>query len=357
MCSSDLVFVEMDVIYWRHDGSSVTLPCFDIVRFEGDKVAELRIFMDANPVGDASIPIAEHGRVAIVNDKRNIQSPNIMRNFFAQHSEGQRRITQGHMPKWAIAGPKWQVESVSTPNTVYSSTTASEKLPGTNADIVKALFSRGEAFDSQGFVDLFTDNPVYQFGNFEICFDKPAIFDSVTAFFGMVSALYHEIKMLWEIGDVVFVEMDVIYWRHDGTSVTLPCADIVRFEGDKVAELRIFMDANPVGNASIPVAQYGQVAIVSDRQKIASPNIMRNFFAQHPEGKRRVAEGYVPKWSIAGPRWQIDNNNAQKNTIAPEQLNLVKDYLKDLKLEQLLNLLGTDKADNHAPNNRVLELR
>ena len=279
-----------------------------------------------------------------------------MRNFFAQHPEGKRRIAAGYIPKWSIAGPKWQVESLSTPNIVYSSPLTSEKLPGTNADIVKALFSRGEAFDSQGFIDLFVNNPIYQFGNFEICFDKPAIYDSVTAFFGMVSALYHEIKMLWEVGDVVFVEMDVIYWRHDGTSVTLPCFDIVRFEGDKVAELRIFMDANPVGNPSIPVAQYGQVAIVRDRQKIASPNIMRDFFAQHPEGKRRVSEGYIPKWSIAGPHWQIDEDSVQQDTIAPEQLNLVKDYLKNLKLEQLLNLLATEKANNRAPNNRVLEL-
>ena len=349
----DVVFVEMDVIYWRHDGTSVTLPCADIVRLEGNKVAELRIFMDANPVGNASIPVAENGRVAIASGKRSIESPNIMRNFFAQHPEGKRRIAEGYTPKWAIASPKWQIESINTPNTtIYSSTTASEKLPGTNADLVKALFSRGEAFDSQGFVDLFTDNPVYQFGNFEICFDKSAIYDSVTAFFGMVSALYHEIKMLWEVGDVVFVEMDVIYWRHDGTSVTLPCADIVRLEGNKVAELRIFMDANPVGNASIPVAENGRVAIASGKRSIESPNIMRDFFAQHPEGQRRITQGYVPKWAMAGPRWKIDSQGDGQIELPSEQLDMIKNYLKDLKLEQLITLLATEKA-----NNRVLELR
>ena len=104
-----------------------------------------------------------------------------------------------------------------------------EKLPGTNADAVKRLFARGEAFDSQGFIDFFTDHPVYQFGNFPICFDKAAINASVTAFFGSVSALYHDIKMLWEVGEVVFVEMDVTYWRLDGSVVTLPCAYIFRF--------------------------------------------------------------------------------------------------------------------------------
>ena len=353
----DVVFVEMDVIYWRHDGSSVTLPCADIVRFEGDKVAELRIFMDANPVGDASIPIAEDGQVAIVSDKQKLSSPNIMRNFFAEHPEGKRRIARGYTPKWAIVGPRWQVKPLANNPVVTSRSITSEKLPGTNADLVKALFSRGEAFDSQGFVDLFADNPVYQFGNFEICFDKPAIYDSVTAFFGMVSALYHEIKMLWEVGDVVFVEMDVIYWRHDGSSVTLPCADIVRFEGDKVAELRIFMDANPVGDASIPIAEDGQVAIVSDKQKLSSPNIMRNFFAQHPEGKRRITEGYVPKWSIAGPGWQLDSDGAEKNAIAPEQLDVLKDYLKGLKIEQLLSLLTTEQRNHNASEDRLLELR
>jgi hypothetical protein len=230
-----------------------------------------------------------------------------------------------------------------------------EKLPRTNADLVKTLFSRGEAFDSQGFIDLFTDTPVYQFGNWDICFDKASIKQSTDAFFSMVSALYHEIKMLWEINEAVFVEMDVICWRKDGSSVSLPCMDIFRFEGNKVAELRIFMDAGPVGDASIPVADTAAVAIAANRQRVQSPEIMRKFFAEHPEGRRRINAGFIPKWAIAGPKWSIDESPKITNgAIADEGWNLLKTYLKDLKVEELLSLLTTEKANN-SREYRILE--
>ncbi|NEQ29114.1 MAG: hypothetical protein F6K28_61285 [Microcoleus sp. SIO2G3] len=40
----------------------------------------------------------------------------------------------------------------------------------------------------------------------------------------------------------MIVEMDVIYTRHDDTVITLPVADIFRFEGDLIGDMRIFMD-------------------------------------------------------------------------------------------------------------------
>jgi ketosteroid isomerase-like protein len=352
----EVVFVEMDVIYWRKDGSSVSLPCMDIFRFEGDKVAELRICMDANPVGDASVPVADTAAVAIAANRQRVPSPEIMRKFFAEHPEGRRRVKAGFIPKWAIAGPKWSIDGVFGNNVLGTPVRSSEKLPGTNADLVKTLFSRGEAFDSQGFIDLFTETPVYQFGNWDICFDKASIKKSTDAFFGMVSALYHEIKMLWEIDEAVFVEMDVIYWRKDGSSVSLPCMDIFRFEGNKVAELRIFMDAGPVGNASIPVADTAAVAIAAQKQRVPSPEIMRKFFAEHPEGRRRVNTGFIPKWAIAGPKWSIDESpTITTEAIADERWSLLKTYLKDLKVEELLSLLGTEKLNNSDREYRILE--
>ena len=185
-----------------------------------------------------------------------------------------------------------------------------ETLPGTTSDMVKQLFARGEAFDSEGFISFFIDTPVYQFGNLEPCLNKAAIKKSVDSFFSQVSALYHEIKMMWEVGDVVFVEMDVIYWRQDGSVVTLPCCDIFRVEGDKFSELRIFMDANPVGDPTIPVPATSSVLTVSQEKRIITHNVMKKFFAEHTEGKKRVESGFAPKWSIAGPKWSIEPKSA-----------------------------------------------
>ncbi len=181
--------------------------------------------------------------------------------------------------------------SKTTAAIVNGSKPTAEKLPGATTDLVKRLFSRGEAFDSEGFTTFFTDTPVYQFGNFDVCFDKAAIKQSADNFFSQISAVYHEIKMMWEVGDVVFVEMDVTYWRKDGSVITLPCCDIFRVEGDKFSELRIFMDVNPVFDPSISVPDTASVFTVRENKRLTPPNTMRKHFAEHPEGRRKSETG------------------------------------------------------------------
>lgn len=192
-----------------------------------------------------------------------------------------------------------------------------ERLPGTTTDMVKRLFSRGEAFDADGFITFFTDNPVYQFGNFEVCLDKAAIKKSVENFFSRISAVYHEIKMIWEVGDVVFVEMDVTYWRKDGSVISLPCCDIFRVEGDKFSELRIFMDANPVVDPTIAVPATASVFTVSQGKRLNPPNIMKKHFAEHPEGIKRVETGFAAKWSVNG---QNSSNSRSAKSVSKVDL-------------------------------------
>ena len=139
-----------------------------------------------------------------------------------------------------------------------------DRISGSLAETCVRLFGRGEAFDSEGFIGFFTDNPMYQFGNGEPCLTKAAIKASVDGFFGAVDALYHDLRNVWEVGNCVFVEMDVTYWRKDGTSITLPCADIFRFQGDKILELRIFMDANPLFVRTMTVGEKASVMTLSE---------------------------------------------------------------------------------------------
>lgn len=209
--------------------------------------------------------------------------------------------------------------NAATPNGKSPTT---EKISGTNVDLVKRLFSRGEAFDSEGFITFFTDTPVYQFGNFDVCLDKESIKRSADNFFSQIDAVYHEIKMIWEAGDLVFVEMDVLYWRKDGSMISLPCTDIFRVEGDKFSELRIFMDVNPVFDPTIPVPQSASVMTASEGKQVLAPGTMRRHFAEHPEANQRIAQGYVPKWSIAGPRWSIEGG-VQAPTASSEQFKAV----------------------------------
>ena len=178
-------------------------------------------------------------------------------------------------------------------------------LPGARTETALSLFSRGEAFDADGFASFFADAPVYQFGNAPVQTDRAGIARSSQAFFDGIQAVYHGIKAVWEVGDVAVVEMDVAYWRPDGSRVTLPCADVFRFDGPRIAELRIFMDAAPVFDPSLDVAADASVYTVADGAAARSPGLMRRFYAEHPEGRRRVADGFPPRWSVAGPRWPV----------------------------------------------------
>jgi len=217
-------------------------------------------------------------------------------------------------------------------------------LPGTTTDLVKRLFSRSEAFDAEGFITFFTDDPVYQFGNFDICFDKGAIKQSADNFFSQINAVYHEIKMMWEVGDVVFVEMDVHYWRKDNSFVSLPCCDIFRIEGDKFSELRIFMDVNPVFDPSIPVPETASIFIESQGKRLTPPEVMKHQFNTHPEGVQRVQTGYAPKWNSSGPQWVL-------NTQPPDSLSSEPSMSQQLealtKMSELILQEEWDEVKNY----------
>lgn len=220
-------------------------------------------------------------------------------------------------------------ELVGEAPTKNGKTPTSEKISGTNVDLVKRLFSRSEAFDLEGFISFLTDTPVYQFGNFEVCLDQESIKKSVENFFSKISAVYHEFKMMWELGDLVFVEMDILYWRKDGSMVSLPCTDIFRIKGDKFSELRRFIDVNPVFDPTIPVPKSASVLTVSEEKQLLPPGIMRKHYAEHPEGKERVKNGFVPKWSIAGPKWSIGSENGA-NGNSSEQLKAVSELAQSI---------------------------
>ena len=228
--------------------------------------------------------------------------------------QAQQEYDTANGTSFAINGNK-TMENITLTNSNgngHSTTTTNTTLPPLsekNIDLVKRLFSRGEAFDSEGFITFFTDKPLYQFGNFEVCLDKQSIKQSADNFFSQINAVYHDIKMMWEVGDAVFVEMDVTYWRKDNSVITLPCCDIFRVEGDKFSELRIFMDVNPVFNPTIPVPDTSSVMTISEGKRMIPPDTMKKHFAEHEEGKQRVANGYAPKWSIDGPKWTIGSNN------------------------------------------------
>lgn len=168
---------------------------------------------------------------------------------------------EDQIKKMLEVAPKYGIEML--PPSATKTDNQDTTFPGLMADTVKRLFARVEAFDSDGFVTFFTGNALYQFGNFEPVFGHAAIKESADNFFSRITAVYHDIKMMWEVGNVVIVEMDVIYTRHDKSRVSLPCTDIFRMEGDLFSELRSFMDVNPLFDKTIVVSERSSVMTVN----------------------------------------------------------------------------------------------
>jgi hypothetical protein len=127
------------------------------------------------------------------------------------------------------------------------------RFSGGTVDIVKKMFLAGEAMNVDNFVKFYTDDALYQFSNFPIVYGPEGIrkssgsFEDKGSFLGKVEGVHHHLKNIWEVEkDTLVVDMDVTYIRHDGKVFTLPCCDVIRLEGDKVKELRIYMDISSV---------------------------------------------------------------------------------------------------------------
>ena len=118
------------------------------------------------------------------------------------------------------------------------------KLPGVRANIVKNFLNGSKSVDE--FAAYFTENAFYRFGNAPPIIGRQNIRDSSVKFRQRVKSVAHDIQSMWEMGDVVICQMDVIYTRHDGQVFTVPCTDIIRMEGNLFQDVRIYIDTSIV---------------------------------------------------------------------------------------------------------------
>lgn len=122
------------------------------------------------------------------------------------------------------------------------------RSPGDLKKLIQQVFEAGEAMDIDRFAQKFTEDAVYQFGNKPVVYGREGITkaDSIAAFNKTVNSIKHHIKNMWELGNMLIVEMDVTYVRKDGKIFNLPACDTVWFNGNLVQRMNIYMDITPV---------------------------------------------------------------------------------------------------------------
>jgi len=99
-----------------------------------------------------------------------------------------------------------------------------------------------DAGDAAAFVDLLTPDAQFRFGNAPPVIGSEAIRAVVAGFFSAIGSSRHELLNVWHDAATAVCEGVVTYRRHDGSSLSVPFANVFELKGEKIAAYRIYID-------------------------------------------------------------------------------------------------------------------
>ena len=111
---------------------------------------------------------------------------------------------------------------------------------------IGGLFAAIDAQDGAAFVAYLTDDAVFQFGSAPPVQGRADVQAAVEGFFGSIAGLSHDIHKTLRDGSALVCEGVVTYTRHDGSTIAIPFADVFEYDGDKIAEYKIYIDIAPL---------------------------------------------------------------------------------------------------------------
>ena len=115
-----------------------------------------------------------------------------------------------------------------------------------NERLIRDAFAAIDRMDAAGFVQYLTEDASFQFGNMPAANGRDAIQAAAQGFFDSIKRLQHHFVAFFKDGDVWIVEQMVDYVDGWGRAHQLPCVNVLRLRGDKLADYRIYMDVSPL---------------------------------------------------------------------------------------------------------------
>ncbi|MEO1202484.1 MAG: nuclear transport factor 2 family protein, partial [Pseudomonadota bacterium] len=97
---------------------------------------------------------------------------------------------------------------------------------------VEGLFDAIDSMDAANFVAYLTEDARFRFGSAPEAQGRAAIAEAVGGFFASIAGLKHHIDLFLVEGETIVCEGSVTYTRHDGSTITLPFADVFDMRGD-----------------------------------------------------------------------------------------------------------------------------
>jgi len=104
------------------------------------------------------------------------------------------------------------------------------------------VFAVVDAGDAARFIELLTSDARFRFGNAPAIVGSDAIRSAVAGFFAAIASSRHELLEIWSGPATAVCEGVVTYRRHDGSTLSIPFANVFEFKGDKIAAYRIYID-------------------------------------------------------------------------------------------------------------------
>ena len=118
---------------------------------------------------------------------------------------------------------------------------------GEKSEVIRQLIRLFEAMNIDEALLMFTEGARYRFGNYPAAVGREDIRTAAaSSHLKAIKGCKFNIQDLWEFGDVVVCEMEIQYIRIDDSILTLPCTDVFRMEGNRIKDMRIYMDPSPL---------------------------------------------------------------------------------------------------------------
>jgi ketosteroid isomerase-like protein len=112
---------------------------------------------------------------------------------------------------------------------------------------VRNLFAVVDNGTPEQLAEYLTEDAVLRFGNGDPVAGRDNIREASREFQKSLGGLHHDVLSAGRIGDTVMVELAVTYHRHDGQTLTLPCANAFELDADGlIRRYQIYMDIAPV---------------------------------------------------------------------------------------------------------------
>ena len=112
------------------------------------------------------------------------------------------------------------------------------------------LFAIIDARDAERFAAQLTADAEFRFGNGPAVHGREAIRAAVATFFAVIGGCRHRLLGYWNGSGTSVCEGEVTYTRRDGSTVTIPFANVFELRGGRIASYRIYIDNTPLFSAA-----------------------------------------------------------------------------------------------------------